>query len=323
MTVTDLASVCVVGNLNTDLIFRGIPDLPDWGTEAVATSSLSFPAGQAGYLALGLRSLGVPTHVIGAVGSDAAGERISAALASAGVDTGGIEVLPQGRTGITIAAVRPDGERAFISDLGCGNDVDEALVDRQWDHTDGCAVFCLVGLFNLGALHLAAATRLIARARDQGCTTVLDPGWDPGGWPTETVTSFLRLLRDTDVFLPNWDEAAAISGAADPATACTILQDAGPSTVVIKCGADGSFGRHDDQAYQVPAMRVPVADAVGAGDAFDAAFIRARLAGNDLAASMDFANTAAGLYVSRPDDRFPTLQQVVSASSLAQGATSS
>lgn len=323
MTVTGLASVCVVGNLNTDLIFRGILDLPDWGTEAVATSSISFPAGQAGNLALGLRRLGVPTHVIGAVGGDPAGERISAALASAGVDTGGIEILSQGRTGITVAAVRPDGERAFVSDFGCGNDIDEALVYRHWDHADGCAVFCLVGLFNLGSLHLAAATRLIAKARDQGCTTVLDSGWDPGGWPTETITAFLRLLGGIDVFLPNKDEAAAISGSADPATASAILQDAGPSTVVVKCGADGSYGRHEDQTYQVPAIRVPVADAVGAGDAFDAAFIRARLAGDDLAASMDFANTAAGLYVSRPDDRFPTPQQVVSTSSLAQEAASS
>jgi ribokinase len=323
VTDADLPPVCVVGNLNTDLILRGVPALPDWGTEAVGTGSATFPAGQAGYLALGLRRLDVPTHVIGAVGSDPAGERISGALSATGADTGGIEVIPGGRTGITVAVVRPDGERAFISDFGCGNEVDETVVHRGWEHVDACAVMCLVGLFNLTSLHLGAATDLVAKAHDQGCTTVLDPGWDPGGWPAETISGFMRLLEEVDVFLPNSDEAAAISGSTDPETASAFLQEAGPSTVVVKCGAEGSYGRHEDQTHHVSAIPVPVADAVGAGDAFDAAFIRARLAGDGLAASMDFANTAAGLYVSRPDDRFPSLLQIVSASGLIQGAPSS
>jgi sugar/nucleoside kinase (ribokinase family) len=297
-----------------DLIIRGVPRLPAWGTEVVGSSSGAFVAGQAGNLALGLRRLGVPTNVIGAVGSDPAGRLISAALSEAGVDIEGVEVSSRRATGISVAVVRADGERAFLSELGSGHEVDEALVRRHWDRVEASAVFCLVGLFNLPSLGLGAAISLAARARSQGCLTLLDTGWDPGGWSPQTISGLFRLLREIDVFLPNQDEAAAISGADDAATAAGILREAGPSTVVVKCGAEGSYGRSGDQVHRAPAMRVSAVDTVGAGDAYDAAFLRAHLAGFELARSMDFASRAAGLYVGRASDRFPTVEQIAAAS---------
>ena len=32
-----LPPICVIGNLNTDLIIRGVPKLPAWGTEVEGT----------------------------------------------------------------------------------------------------------------------------------------------------------------------------------------------------------------------------------------------------------------------------------------------
>ena len=323
MTATGLASVCVVGNLNTDLIFRGITHLPDWGTEAVASSSISVPAGQAGNLAFGLRRLGVPTRVIGAVGGDPAGDRIIAALASAGVDAGGSRAYPKAARESPSPLYAPMGNVRSSRTSGAGT-----TSTRPWCIATGTAQTaarsfawwaCSISALSTLRPQPASSPRPGIRAVPP-CST--RAGY-LGGWPPETVSAFLRLLGEIDVFLPNKDEAAAISGSADPATAARILQDAGPSTVVVKCGADGSYGRHGDQTYQVPAIRVPVADAVGAGDMFDAAFIRARLSGDGLVASMDFANVAAGLYVSRPDDRFPTPQQVASASVLVREAASS
>ena len=41
--------ICVVGNLNKDLILRGVEKLPEWGTEVAASDRVLVTAGQARY----------------------------------------------------------------------------------------------------------------------------------------------------------------------------------------------------------------------------------------------------------------------------------
>jgi ribokinase len=83
-------SVCIIGNLNIDLIIRNVPGLPSWGQEVMGTDRLQVSSGQAGYLAFALRKLGVSTHLIGNVGEDLYGKQILDDLNTAGVDTRGV-----------------------------------------------------------------------------------------------------------------------------------------------------------------------------------------------------------------------------------------
>ena len=53
-------AICVIGNLNIDLIVRNVPDLPAWGQEVAGTDNVAASSGQAGYLAMALARLGVP-----------------------------------------------------------------------------------------------------------------------------------------------------------------------------------------------------------------------------------------------------------------------
>src|SRR3954447_8523739 len=101
-----MPDVCVVGNLNADLIIRGVAALPGWGQEVAGSGHALVTAGQAGYLALGRARLGVPTSVIANVGDDHQGQAILDELRAAGVGTDGVEVSA-GATGITVGAVRP------------------------------------------------------------------------------------------------------------------------------------------------------------------------------------------------------------------------
>src|SRR4051794_35756686 len=124
----DHARVCIVGNLLTDLIVTGVSSLPRWGQEVAGTAHRSVTSGQAGYLAQGLLRLGVPADVIAVVGDDAEGTRILADLDRAGVGTGSIAVSSSAPTAVTVAVVRPDGERAFVSDFACLSELDEDAV---------------------------------------------------------------------------------------------------------------------------------------------------------------------------------------------------
>ena len=41
---------------------------------------------------------------------------------------------------------------------------------------------------------------------------MLDTGWDPRNWPEETRAGMRSLLNQVSLFIPNWDEARAITG---------------------------------------------------------------------------------------------------------------
>jgi ribokinase len=300
--------VCVIGNLNSDLILRGMPSLPAWGTEVAATGRSMVSSGQAGYLAIALATLGVGVAVVANIGPDAAGEQITWDLEQAGVATGEIEdgTAP---TGLTVALVRQDGERAFVTEFGCLTEIDEAMLSRH-DHAISTArVLCLVGLFMLPSLSLRTFAGLVELARRRGQLTVVDPGWDMAGWPSATVRGFHELAAHTDLLLVNSDEAEALTGTRDHQEAASILLSWGPETVVIKRGALGAYAQDAEASYQLRALKVDVTDAVGAGDSFNAGFIAARLSGGDVAAGLSLGTAVAGLYCSRSSQRFPSLAE--------------
>ncbi|HET7095070.1 MAG TPA: carbohydrate kinase family protein [Thermomicrobiales bacterium] len=300
--------VCVVGNLNIDLIIRGVAALPVWGQEVAGTSHVAASAGQGGYLAMALGRLGVPTSVVANVGDDLFGRQILDDLAAGGVDAGAVETAP-GTTGITVGIVRPDGERAFVSDFACLRDFDEALIERHWDRIAAADVVCLVAQFCLPRLTPDAVGRVLARARAAGMITMLDTGWDPAGWPPETARAIRKLLAHVDIFLPNADEATALTDLADPQAAAAALQADGPAIVVVKQGAAGSLVLVGDEMAALPALPADVRDAVGAGDTFDASFLYGLLQGWAPAACLALGNAAAAIYVSRLADRFPTADE--------------
>ena len=303
------SSVCIIGNLNIDLIIRNVPGLPGWGQEVMGTDRLQVSSGQAGYLSFALRKLGISTQLIGNVGKDLYGIQILDDLNTAGVDTRGVLISP-GDTGITVAVVRVDGERSFISELGCLREFNQKIIEDHWSLVEQAEIVCLVGLFCIPGLSFFAASQQLEHARAAGKTTMLDTGWDPDNWQDATLAGMRELLKQVSLFMPNWDEARAITRADSVDEAARRLQDFGPEIVVIKCGEEGSYARRGSEAYQVPPKPVQVHDAVGAGDVFNSGFLYGLLQDWPLEACLAFGNASASLYISRKVDRFPDLQEV-------------
>jgi ribokinase len=302
--------VCIIGNLNVDLIIRNVPHLPVFGQEVFGTDSVLVSSGQAGYLAFALRGLQIPTTVIGNLGQDLYGQQILRDLQASGVETAGVDVAPGGRTGITVAIVRPDGERAFVSEQGCLADysVEEALL--HWDQTRPAGIVCLVGVFMFSRLTLSACAGLLAKAAGEGKLTMLDTGWDPKHWPAESQAGMREMLQYVALFLPNLDEARAITGEKNVEDAAAALQELGPPMVVIKCGAEGSYARYGSETYRAAARPVDVFDAVGAGDVFNAGFMFGLRRCWPVPACLAFGNSASSIYISQATQRFPSLAKV-------------
>jgi ribokinase len=303
-------SICLIGNLCIDLIIRGVPRLPAWGQEVAGDEYLLASSGQTTYTAFALRALGNPVAVIGCVGGDPWGSRIRGDLESRGVDVGGVDTISCGRTALSVAVVRPDGERAFVSDFACLNHADESVIERGWQKIDPAGTVCLLGIFSWPGLSLKRTAALFRRMRQAGKVTMLDTGWDPGGWQPDTLDALRALLAETTIFIPNLDEAAAITGSTEPVEAARRLAALGPDLVVVKLGSQGSLALSAGRVTRQEAFPVSVVDTVGAGDVFNAGFLHARERGEPLERCLRFGAATAAGYIGRRRDRFPAAEEV-------------
>jgi sugar/nucleoside kinase (ribokinase family) len=169
------------------------------------------------------------------------------------------------------------GERTFVADPGANLGLAELDVVAG---LDGAAAVFVSGYPLLRPATRAAAMAAAGWAGRAGVPAVVDAASWPllGGGAGEPVLAAAALAG---TLLANRDEAAALAGPRDPAAAGTRLADR-VGTVVVKCGAAGvvvcAAGR---PPTPVPAPAVTAVDVTGAGDAFAAAYLLARVSGAD------------------------------------------
>ena len=135
------------------------------------------------------------------------------------------------------------------------------------------------GYLLMPALEGQPLAGLFREARRSGVKTVLDIV-QPGG--TDHWSKLEAVLAETDVFLPNVDEAAMLTGLDDPLRQAERFAAAGAGSVVITCGEEGCVAVSGRRRLRAGTYRVPYQGGTGAGDAFDAGFIAGLLAGADL-----------------------------------------
>jgi len=184
--------------------------------------------------------LGTPVVFGCRVGDDERGRAAVAELR--GVDVRAA-VDPARPTGTCVVLVERGGERTMLPDAGAN---DGPLPDVEpGDHLH------VVGYALVREGPRASALAAIERARAAGVTVSVDPS----SW------ALLRpgAIPPVDLLLANADEAARLDG----------------GEMVVKLGPDGArWGE-----VRVPAEPVAVVDTTGAGDAFAAGFLTARLRG--------------------------------------------
>jgi sugar/nucleoside kinase (ribokinase family) len=273
----------VVGDCNPDVLVLGDDVVPEFGQQEKLVGSISLVVGgSAAITAVAAARLGLRVSIAAVVGADPAGEFMLAQLASEGVDTGAVIIRPGLATGMTVA-LSNGIDRAIITataamtSLTCA-DVSRALI-REARHLHVSSYFLLEQSLGPG---LAA---MFADARASGTTTSLDTNWDPAGrWGGGQLR---EVLAQTDILLPNAEEALRLTGQPTISAALPVLSSTVP-TVVIKLGASGALSAHGSVTRQVlpPAgLAGEVVDATGAGDCFNAGLIAGLLRGLDLSAA--------------------------------------
>lgn len=266
-----------VGILVADHLCDPIDRVPAAG-ELVLTSRLPLSIGGcAANVAIDLARLGVGVGVVGCVGQDAFGRFILDTLAAAGVDVSGVRALDDAETsGTLIINVRGE-DRRFIHAPGANARLQAE--DIPLARVKTAKVLYVGGYHLMPQLEGEPLAALFRQARAWGVKTVLDIVMPPSGEPWDKLAG---VLAETDVFLPNSDEAAVLTGSTDPAEQARRLADRGVGTVVVTCGEAGSVVVSGGERLRARSHWVEYKGGTGAGDAFDAGFIAGMLRGEDL-----------------------------------------
>jgi sugar/nucleoside kinase (ribokinase family) len=273
----------VIGDVMTDVIVR--PEGPVVrGSDRRASITVQ-PGGSAANQAAWLAWCGAGVDFVARVGAaDVEGE--TARFKAIGV-TPHLVGDPNRETGRLIALIDPDGERSFLTDRGANEtleagDVPDALIE-------GAALIHLSGYSFFAPSPRAAVVDVMRLAGDKPIS--VDPA--SAEFLREIgADKFLDLTRGASILFPNEEEAAILAGSDDPETQCARLAAHYP-LVVIKRGAAGAEAVEGARRWRAAAPRVEAIDTTGAGDAFVAGFLAARLSGADIQRALGRA-VAAG-----------------------------
>ncbi|MHA1151132.1 MAG: sugar kinase [Alphaproteobacteria bacterium] len=247
-------------------------------------------------------------HYVTALGEDAESARMIAAFRAEGLETDLVFRVEGAGPGLYLIETDAEGERCFH--YWRGESAARQLMDegRAMALAGALAGFDLVYLtgVSLAILETDARARLIALLEGLGPETRLafDPNHRPALWDGATAAAAgARLAGLGATVLASADDARALYGAADPVQAVKSWLDAGAAEVVLRRGAApcliGEAGA--EEMIEAPAqVSVRVRDTTAAGDAFNAAYLLARLRGRAIREAAAAGHALAARVIQTP-----------------------
>ncbi len=288
--------VICVGLIVADHVCAPIRKFPAPGG-LITTPSLELTIGGcAANVSTDLAKLGLNVSLVGCVGSDPFGQYVRQALEENGVCCNHVQVSENSQTSATMVVNIQNEDRRFIHAVGAntelaGKEVSDELLQQS--------KIVYVGGFGLNPELSGENVRdMFSRAQNLQVTTVLDVVLDD----VEECAQMLKVaLPQTDIFLPNQDEARLLTGETDPAKQAEIFLNQGARTVVITSGPDGAILRNQDSAYiHLPAYEVEQVDGTGGGDAFVSGFLYGVLKGAEPQNSLMYGSAMGASCVQHP-----------------------
>jgi sugar/nucleoside kinase (ribokinase family) len=292
--------VLVYGPLFCDLIFTGLPGMPELGTE-IFSEEFTITIGGSAIVAAGLQKLGARVGFIADLGNDLLSHAVAGMLDEMGIDRTLIRQHPYPLPQVTVALSFP-ADRAFVTRFERPQeavDLEDLLQSHGAKHLHISSF--MAALENVDAPRIAHAA---------GLTVSMDPGWD------ETALRDPRLrtmIDELDVFLPSESELCYIAGTDDVEAA---LEQVGATMkhgqLILKQGKRGATAYSREHREQVAALPVTPVDTTGAGDSFDAGFLFRFAQGASLTNCLQYGAVCGALSTTRVGGATaaPTRQEV-------------
>jgi ribokinase len=269
--VSERFDVRVVGSANLDIVVTTARH-PLPGETVHGEQYHEYPGGKGLNQAVSAARSGARVAFVGAVGGDAAGDRLVEVLLTDGIDASDVRRV-NGATGRAVIVVDEHGENTIVV-------VPAANAEVAFGPTGSAASVVLAQL----EIPMATVAAALAAARSDGATTVLNPS------PATSIAT--EVLELCDVIVPNEHEVALLGGV-------DVLLASGCGAVVVTLGGNGVDIHTSGGVEHLPAYRVEVVDTTGAGDAFCGALASRLAAGDPLAVAVRWASAAGALATTR------------------------
>lgn len=272
----------------------------------------------AAYLARLADDSDVRISYVTALGQDTQSDRMIAAFREQELDTDLVFRIEGAAPGLYLIETDAEGERRFH--YWRGQSAARQLMDgeRAEALTRALAGFDLVYLTGISLAILAppARARLFALLEGLGPKTRLafDPNHRPALWDwAAAVDAAARLAGCGAMVLASVEDARALYGDTGPGAAVRRWLEAGAAEVVLRRGAAPCLiGTEDtEEIVEVPARgRVSVRDTTAAGDAFNAAYLIARLRGQAIPSAAAAGHALAARVIQTPGALMPRKEVV-------------
>ncbi len=245
-------------------------------------------------VAFHLRNFGLSPKLVSRVGADALGQELQAFLTEKGLTTALLQTGQEAPTSTVQVTLDEAGHASY-----------EIVAPVAWDYialrTDNRSAVREADAIVFGSLaSRSAATRatLLELLEEERPLKVFDVNLRP---PHYSKALLETLLAKADIVKMNEEELDIISSwyglyAGEPAKMEELRQRFGLQGLLLTKGGDGAAWMGKDSSYiEQPAFDIKVADTVGSGDSFLAAFLSQYLAGFPLPQALEFAAATGAL----------------------------
>ena len=289
-----MAEIITMGELLVE-IMRPREDVPLYESDAFRGP---FPSGAPGIFISTAARLGHSTAIISGVGRDDFGENILRRLKHDGVDVSRVITPEDGHTGIAFVSYSSDGSRKFLFYMDNSPCVRakapedlSGFEDTKYMHIMGCSLMADMNF----AREIVKTMNML---KSQGVKISFDPNVRLEMVKDDSVWEILReVMNNASVFMPGVSELKFFMNEDDTEKAVAkAFTSPELEILVLKDGARGSrvYTREGLEVTQ-PVYEVVQADATGAGDSYDGAFISALVEGKSLADAAKMGAAAGAL----------------------------
>lgn len=273
--------VLALGDYYLDLIFTGLENEPGLGKEVFSKKFSMLPGGTYNTV-IALHRLGVNVAWAVTFGNDEFSQFVLKTASEQGLTPDCFSYKNKPLRNVTVASSYQN-DRSFIS-FSDSQAIDPDYLKKVF--TTPCKILFISGLVTGRILELG--TRIL---RSKKMLFVMDGNSSIG---TASDNKVMRALKSVDIFMPNACEARRLVGSND-IDKC--LKELGSiiNLVVIKDGRNGASAIQNGRLHHMPGIPVKVLDTTGAGDCFDAGFIKAYLNKESLDTCLKWGNIVGGL----------------------------
>lgn len=271
--------ILVIGSINIDYVST-VEELPQKGETILANSFVYSNGGKGANQAVAARRLGADVALIGAVGKDPIGKKLTDSLGKEGVNVDHIKTVDV-PTGNAIITVDKEGNNTIVVYSGANSEVDIDFINNCEKVIEENDILIL-------QLEIPIETVLysVKLAKSKGKTVILNPA------PARDLPD--EIYRYIDYITPNETELARITGINDIKKASEKLVNKGTKNVIVTLGEKGCYYIGDDE-IEAKSFEVESVDTTAAGDSFNAALAVALADGKEVKKALEFANAVGAL----------------------------